>query len=110
MAREQSKSHSLRVGESLGVDYDERRKKQHHILGAHLGDGTELPYFQDPWEGGFGVLPLVLHLNGGRIARGSVAVPGPHSPVSIKLPHAPERVELDPDLWVLSDKTSISKQ
>jgi hypothetical protein len=61
-------------------------------------------------ENWFTVLPLVVHTSGGGIARGSVAVLGPHSPVSIKLPHAPEKVGLDPDLWVLSDRTSISKQ
>ena len=58
----------------------------------------------------FSVLPLVVHMAGGGMARGSVAVLGPHSPVNIRLPHAPEKVELDPDLWVLSDKTSSVKQ
>jgi hypothetical protein len=55
-------------------------------------------------------LPLLLHFQGGKMARGTVAVLGPRSPISIKLPQAPVKVELDPELWILSDKTSISKQ
>ena len=58
----------------------------------------------------FSVLPLVVHTAGGGMARGSVAVLGPRSAFNIRLPQAPQKVELDPDLWVLSDKTSINKQ
>lgn len=58
----------------------------------------------------FGVLPLVVHTARGGMARGSVAVLGPRTPVSVRLPQAPQKVELDPDLWVLSAKTSINKQ
>jgi hypothetical protein len=39
-----------------------------------------------------------------------VLAPGPQTPVNIKLPKSPEKVELDPELWVLSDKTSAVKQ
>jgi hypothetical protein len=28
----------------------------------------------------------------------------------VNLPQRPEKVELDPDLWVLSDKTSVARQ
>ena len=54
-------------------------------------------------------LPLLLHFQGGKIAHATVAVYGPHSPVNIKLPQAPEKVELDPELWILSEKTSTIK-
>ncbi len=55
-------------------------------------------------------LPLVLKFSGGRVARGTVIAKGPQQPVSITLPMRPESVELDPDLWVLSEKTSTKKQ
>ncbi|MBZ5721932.1 MAG: hypothetical protein LAO03_16285 [Acidobacteriia bacterium] len=55
-------------------------------------------------------LPLVVHFHGGKISRGTVAVLGAHTPINIRLPQAPERVELDPEMWVLSDKTSTSKR
>ena len=55
-------------------------------------------------------LPLLLHFHGGEIARSTVAVLGARTPISIKLPQAPEKVELDPSLWILSDKTSTTKQ
>lgn len=55
-------------------------------------------------------LPLVIHLPGGKIARGTIAAYGAKAPVKVKLPQQPEKIELDPDLWVLSDKTSVSKQ
>jgi hypothetical protein len=38
-----------------------------------------------------------------------VAAQGSHTPFTIKLSQAPEKVELDPDMWVLSAKTSTSK-
>ena len=53
-------------------------------------------------------LPLVVHLPGGKVARGTIAAAGAKAPVKINLPIRPEKVELDPDLWVLSDKTSAS--
>ncbi len=54
-------------------------------------------------------LPLVMHLQGDKMARGTVAVYGARTPISIKLPQSPEKVELDPELWVLSEKTSTVK-
>jgi len=58
----------------------------------------------------FTVLPVIVHFNGGKISRGSVAVLGPHSPVRFKLPQVPEKVELDPDMWILSDRSTSSKR
>lgn len=55
-------------------------------------------------------LPLIIHFQGGTVGRGTVLAQGPHTPVNIKLPKAPEKVELDPELWVLSEKTSCSKR
>lgn len=61
-------------------------------------------------ESWFMPLPLVLHFQGGKIARGTVAVLGAHTPISLKLPQVPEKVELDPEWWVLSEKTSTTKR
>ena len=55
-------------------------------------------------------VPIILHFHGGTTARGSIGVFGTTSPVNIKLAQAPEKVELDPDMWILSEKTSIVKQ
>jgi hypothetical protein len=54
-------------------------------------------------------LPLVLRFGKGQEAHGTVAAYGPKTPVNIKLPMRPEKVELDPDLWILSEKTSTEK-
>ncbi len=61
-------------------------------------------------ENWFMPIPLVVHFHGGKIARAMVAVHGTHSPVNIKLPELPEKVELDPELWVLSEKTAAVKR
>lgn len=61
-------------------------------------------------ENWFMPLPLVLHFHGGKIARGTVAVHGVQTPLNIKLPEQPEKVELDPELWILSDKTTTAKR
>jgi len=55
-------------------------------------------------------LPLLIHFHGGTVARATIAVQGAHTPITLKLPRLPEKVELDPELWVLSEKTSITKQ
>lgn len=55
-------------------------------------------------------IPLLITFPGKGQARGTVLAKGAHTPVNIKLPRAPEKVELDPELWILSDKTSTSKQ
>jgi hypothetical protein len=55
-------------------------------------------------------LPLVFKFGGDKVARGTVLARGPQQPISITLPMRPESVELDPDFWVLSEKTSTRKQ
>ena len=47
---------SFAVGEGLSIYDDDRRKKQLHILAAHLSDGAALPFFQEPWEAGFSIV------------------------------------------------------
>lgn len=61
-------------------------------------------------ENWFMPLPLLLHFQGGTIGRGTVAVLGAHTPINLKLPQLPEKVELDPELWILSEKTATVKQ
>jgi hypothetical protein len=58
----------------------------------------------------FEVLPLIVNYKGGQVSRGTVAVLGPHSPIAIKLPQMPEKAELDPEMWVLSEKTSTNRK
>jgi len=55
-------------------------------------------------------IPVLIHFHGGKVSRGTIAVLGSHTPISIKLPQAPEKVELDPELWILSEKTTTAKQ
>ncbi len=55
-------------------------------------------------------IPLVISFGGNQVARGTVLANGAQQPVSIRLPQKPESVELDPDRWVLSDKTSTRKK
>ncbi len=54
-------------------------------------------------------LPLVLEFSGNRVARGTVHALGPSTPVEIPLPEEPKAVQLDPQLWVLSQKVSEKK-
>lgn len=60
-------------------------------------------------ENWFMPLPLVIHFPGGKTALGTVAARGGQTPINIRLPQRPEKVELDPDLWILSEKTSTGK-
>lgn len=58
----------------------------------------------DNW---FMPLPLMFKF-GGKSARGAVHAFGPETAVTIKLPARPDSVELDPEMWVLSAKTSTT--
>lgn len=51
-------------------------------------------------------LPLLMTFGKNQEARGTVMAHGPKAPVQIRLPAKPQKVELDPHHWVLSDKTS----
>jgi hypothetical protein len=54
-------------------------------------------------------LPVILKISG---QQGQVMVlaKGPDNPFKISLPAKPESVELDPDLWILSEKTITKKK
>lgn len=51
-------------------------------------------------------LPVLIRFGGDKVANGTVAALGPKTPFKIKLPAKPQKVELDPSSWVLSEKTS----
>lgn len=54
-------------------------------------------------------LPLVLHLGGNKVASGTIAAHGMKTPVEVLVPLRPEKVELDPERWILSEKTETKK-
>ncbi len=55
-------------------------------------------------------LPIVIKYKGGKASLVSAIVVGPQSPVNLVAPMRPEAVELDPENWVLSEKTYTKKQ
>ena len=59
-------------------------------------------------ENWFMILPLIAEFSGGRQARTSIYAIGPKTNIELRLPEKPQRVRLDPDLWILSEKTSES--
>lgn len=54
----------------------------------------------------FMVLPLLITFGGKQEARGTVYALGPKGTFELKLPMRPSKVELDPNHWVLSERTS----
>ena len=53
-------------------------------------------------------LPLSITLSNGTVGIVPIAVTGKESPVRVKLPGRPQKVALDPELWVLSERTSTN--
>jgi hypothetical protein len=51
-------------------------------------------------------LPLVFTFSGKQTARGTIHALGPRTPFQLKLPMKPSKVELDPNDWILSAKTT----
>jgi hypothetical protein len=72
--------------------------------GSFILDGTL--YQDDVPKEWFMPLPLVLQVGKGRKAVGVVYARGPQTRVKIKIAERPTKVELDPDHWILSAKTS----
>ena len=58
----------------------------------------------------FMALPVVSTFDGGRTGRSLVTARGPSTPVEIRFPERPSNVELDPESWVLSEKTETRRQ
>lgn len=54
------------------------------------------------------VLPINFTLGTDRVARTTVAAIGAKTNINIKLPRRPQKVELDPNQWILSDKTKTN--
>jgi hypothetical protein len=52
------------------------------------------------------VLPVRMWFGAKQEAQATVLVQGASSPFKIRLPMRPKKVELDPDRWILSEKTS----
>ncbi|HKU75077.1 MAG TPA: M1 family aminopeptidase [Pyrinomonadaceae bacterium] len=52
------------------------------------------------------VLPVQFSFSGKQKAMGTVLVQGASSPFQIRLPMRPNKVELDPDRWILAEKVS----
>ncbi len=61
----------------------------------------------DKW---FMPLPLHMEFGSGQWARTAVYALGPQTPVKLALPRAPSKVKLDPDMWVLSEKSAEHKR
>jgi hypothetical protein len=85
---------------SYRLDY----RVQNQPDGSTLLNGTL--YQEGCPENWFMPLPLVLKFGGNQTARGTIHALGPSTPVTVKLTARPREVELDPDFWILSEKTT----
>jgi hypothetical protein len=63
-------------------------------------------YQENVPEEWFMPLPLVFTFDKNQVATGTVHAYGPQTSFNIKLPMRPRKVELDPSLWVISEKTT----
>jgi aminopeptidase N len=59
----------------------------------------------DKW---FMPLPVIVHFGKNKFARSVLYAYGEHKDFALKLPARPSAVQLDPDLWILSDATTTS--
>lgn len=62
---------------------------------------------EDVPEDWFMPLPITFKFGSEKFANGTLQAHGPKTPFQIKLPVKPKKLELDPQRWVLSAKTSI---
>jgi hypothetical protein len=85
-------------------DFELTYKVEPRESGGFILKGTMVQeHVPEAW---LNILPLVVEFSGGRIARTTVHAFGPKTEIEIRLPEKPQKVRLDPDMWILSDKTS----
>ncbi len=53
-------------------------------------------------------IPVRISFGSNRFATGTIAAYGPTTPIQLKLPMKPEKIEIDPDKWILADKISVN--
>ncbi len=53
-------------------------------------------------------IPIRFSFGGSRFASGTIPAFGPTTPIQLKLPMKPEKIEIDPDKWILADKISVN--
>ena len=73
---------------------------------AFLIKGTVFQEGVPAGENWFMPLPLVIRLDGDKVGRALVYAMGPQTPVNLRIASKPKAIELDPDMWVLSEKTT----
>jgi len=76
--------------------------------GQYLVTGTV--FQENAGEAWFMPLPVVFSFPNNQQGRSIVYVHGEQTPFQMSLPMKPSSVELDPDQWVLSEKTSTKKR
>jgi aminopeptidase N len=74
--------------------------------GAFLVKGTLFQTNVPAGEKWFMPLPVVLDMGGGKKGRALVYALGPEAPFSPRVSGKPDSIELDPDWWVISEKTT----
>ncbi len=77
---------------------------------TYLLKGTMFQEGLPEGEKWFMPLPLLIKFGQGKSARTLAYAFGPKTEISLKLPSKPDSVELDPELWVLSEKTKTVKK
>lgn len=78
--------------------------------GAYVVKGTVFQTGIPEGEKWFMPLPVMINFGGNKKGRALVYALGPETPFSLKIPAKPDSVELDPELWVLSEKTTTKKR
>jgi aminopeptidase N len=84
-----------------------------YTLDGSLSGGVSLSgtLFQDNVPGDWTMpVPIVLKFASGRVERRTVLARGARQELALTLTERPQSVELDPDFWVLSEKTSTRKR
>lgn len=90
---------------SYRVNYQTELQPDHSVLlkGTIVQEG--IPE-SEKW---FMPVPLVITMGKGSRGMVAIAALGKETSFKIRLPSRPEKVELDPDLWILTDHTSVSE-
>ena len=76
--------------------------------GSVLMSGTLAQEGLPDTEQWFMPMPLAITLSKGSVSIVPIAALGKERPFKVRLPSRPRKVELDPSLWILSEKTSVN--
>lgn len=86
---------SYRVEHQITANPDGTAQVTGNVIQENVGENFFMP------------IPIVFDFGGNQIASGTIQALGPNTPFQLKLPRKPNKLEVDPNKWLIAEKISV---